>query len=149
MDAITGSSRGLDVISRLRSKLSSWADRRRLETPKRCAWAVLVSATALVLWAGQLEVVRTGRPDFRVNGWPTPADGKDRAMVKRRRRFEQQVTLQDRIAAWAKEVRAKAAALPPGPERDALLKKARQAETALNLEDWANSPGLQPPKLPG
>jgi hypothetical protein len=30
-------------------------------------------------------------------------------MVKRRRRFKQQVTLQDRIAAWAKEVRAKAA----------------------------------------
>ena len=65
-------------------------------------------------------------------------------MVKRRR-FKQPITLQDRIVAWAKEVRAQAAALPPGPEQDMLLKKVRQAEVALKLEDWANSPGLQPP----
>jgi hypothetical protein len=34
----------------------------------------------------------------------------------------------------------------PGPERDELLKKLRQAETAMHMEDWANSRGLQPPK---
>ena len=62
-----------------------------------------------------------------------------------RRRVKHQFTLQDRIVAWAKEVRAQAAMLPPGPERDMLLKKVRQAETAMHLEDWANSPGLQPP----
>ena len=68
------------------------------------------------------------------------------AMQKRRRYFKQQTTLQDRVIEWAKEVRDQAAALPPGPNRDMLLKKMRQAETALHLEDWANSPGLQPPK---
>jgi hypothetical protein len=36
--------------------------------------------------------------------------------------------------------------MQPGPERDELLRKLRQAETAMHLEDWANSPGLQPPK---
>ena len=43
------------------------------------------------------------------------------------------------------DVRDQAAKLPPGPEREALIKKARQADTAAHLDDWANSPGLQPP----
>jgi hypothetical protein len=63
----------------------------------------------------------------------------------KRRRFSQTKSLQDRLAAWAEEVRERAAKLPPGPERDALLKKLRQADTASHLDDWANSPGLQPP----
>ena len=63
----------------------------------------------------------------------------------KRRRFLQTKSLQDRLAAWAEEVREQAAKLPPGPERDALLKKLRQADTASHLDDWANSPGLQPP----
>ena len=67
-------------------------------------------------------------------------------VMEHRKRFKQEATLQDRIIAWAKEVRAQAAELPHGPERDALLKKVRQAETAMHLDDWANSPGLQPPK---
>ena len=63
----------------------------------------------------------------------------------KRRRFHQTKSLQDGLAAWAEEVREQAAKLPPGPERDALLKKLRQADTASHLDDWANSPGLQPP----
>lgn len=46
----------------------------------------------------------------------------------------------------AEEVRAKAAKLPPGPERDALLKQARQLDTATHINDWVSSPGLRPPK---
>jgi hypothetical protein len=30
--------------------------------------------------------------------------------------------------------------------RDATLKKARQAEAAAHMDEWLNSPGLQPPK---
>jgi hypothetical protein len=66
--------------------------------------------------------------------------------VKHRRRVKRQFTLQDRIVEWAKDVRAQAAALPPGTQREMLLKKVRQAEAAMNLEDWVNSPALQPPK---
>jgi methylase of polypeptide subunit release factors len=69
--------------------------------------------------------------------------GKERAMAKRRR-SKQQFTLQDRILAWAKDVRAQAATLPPGPDRELLLAKARQAETASQVDDWVTSPGLQP-----
>jgi len=67
------------------------------------------------------------------------------APMPKRRRSKQQLSLQDRLAAWAQNVRKQAEELPAGPEQDALLKKARQAETASHLEDWANSTGLQPP----
>jgi hypothetical protein len=63
-----------------------------------------------------------------------------------RRRSKQLLTLQDRLSAWAISVRSQASKLPPGPERDALLKKASQADAASHLSDWVNSPGLQPPK---
>jgi len=66
--------------------------------------------------------------------------------MQRRRRFKQFLSLQDRLSAWAEQVRGQANHLPPGPERDALLKKARQADTAAHLGEWANSPGLQSPK---
>ena len=63
-----------------------------------------------------------------------------------RRRFRQFLSLQDRLAAWAIKVRKQALTLPPGREREALLKKARQADTTAHLDDWANSRGLLPPK---
>lgn len=58
----------------------------------------------------------------------------------KRRRFKQQLT------AWSRQVADQAAALEPGPERDALTRKARQADVANNLDGWAKSAGLQPPK---
>jgi hypothetical protein len=64
----------------------------------------------------------------------------------KRRRFEQQVALQDRLCAWSKNVLEQADKLRPGPERDALIRKARQADVAVHLDDWVKSPGLQSPK---
>jgi hypothetical protein len=63
-----------------------------------------------------------------------------------RRSSRPKITLQDRLSAWAKVVREQAVRLPPGRERDDMLKKARQADTSAHLDDWANSPGLRPPK---
>ncbi len=63
-----------------------------------------------------------------------------------RRRLKQTVSLKDRLASFAKDIREKASQLRPGPEQDALLKRARQAETAAHIDEWANSSGLQPPK---
>ena len=64
-----------------------------------------------------------------------------------RRRVKQPVPFEERLAAWTEEVRKDADRHPPGsPEREALLKKAQQAETASRLEGWASSPGLQAPK---
>jgi hypothetical protein len=69
----------------------------------------------------------------------------ERAMLDRRR-FRQRLSLKDRLASFAKAAREKASLLPPGAEKDELLFKARQADTAAQLHEWANSPGLQPPR---
>jgi hypothetical protein len=66
--------------------------------------------------------------------------------MKKRRRFKQNISLQDRLAAYAKEVREHAESLPLGPQRDELMKKARQADTASQMNGWVNAPGIQPPK---
>ena len=60
------------------------------------------------------------------------------------RHFKQTEPLQDRVASFAREVRVKASRLPPGKEKDNLLRRARLADMASQLDDWANSPGLQP-----
>jgi hypothetical protein len=54
--------------------------------------------------------------------------------------------LQDRIASFARKIREKASELPPGEEKDDLLRRAQLADTASDLSLWANSPGLQPRK---
>ena len=66
--------------------------------------------------------------------------------MQKRRRFKQTESLQDRLAAFAKDVREKASLLKSSAEKDALMRKARQADTAAHLGEWANSPRLQPPK---
>lgn len=63
----------------------------------------------------------------------------------KRRRFKQMNSLKDRLVSFAKDMQEKASSLPPGPEKDAMLKKARQADIACHLDDWANSPGLRAP----
>lgn len=64
--------------------------------------------------------------------------------MQRRRRFKQQLPLQDRLSAWAKEIRDRASNLAPGPEKTALLVKVSQADTAANMCDLVDSPDLQP-----
>ncbi|MDR6305644.1 hypothetical protein GGQ85_003368 [Nitrobacter vulgaris] len=63
-----------------------------------------------------------------------------------RRRFRQITSLQDRLAEFAEGERAKSESMPDSAERYEHLKKIRQAETAANIEAWANAPELQPPK---
>ena len=63
-----------------------------------------------------------------------------------RRRFNQPLSLNDRLKIFAGQLKAQASRLQPGPEQDALLKRARIADTAAHINEWANSPGLQPPK---
>ncbi|WP_429040655.1 hypothetical protein [Bradyrhizobium elkanii] len=65
--------------------------------------------------------------------------------IKRRNRFKQTESLEDRLAHQAEELRIRAKAMPPGVEKEALLKRARQADTAAHVSEWLRSPGLQPP----
>jgi hypothetical protein len=63
----------------------------------------------------------------------------------KRRRFKQSQSLKDRLASFAMDARKRADELPPGPVKDDLLRKVRQADTAMHLDEWVNPPGLQPP----
>ena len=55
-------------------------------------------------------------------------------------------TFKDRIAAEKARLEAQVAKLKPGPQKDGLLKKISQLDTASHINEWLTSPGLQPPK---
>jgi hypothetical protein len=65
-------------------------------------------------------------------------------MLHRRRSIPH--TFEDQIAAEKMRLEAQVADLPPGPQKDRLLKKIRQLETASHVNEWASSPGLRPPR---
>ena len=51
----------------------------------------------------------------------------------------------DRLREQIKELHGRAGGLPPGDERDELLRKAQQDEIALRLIEWVTSSDQQPP----
>ncbi len=63
-----------------------------------------------------------------------------------RHRSNATTSLDDRLAQEAQRLREAAMNMPAGKEREMLLRRARQAETAAHVNDWLASPGLQPPK---
>ena len=48
-------------------------------------------------------------------------------------------------ARLAEDYSKQADAMKPGPERDALIAKAKQYQSYAKMENWIASPGLQPP----
>jgi hypothetical protein len=63
-----------------------------------------------------------------------------------RRRFKQTTSLEARLAEEANRLPEEARTLPPGAEREEMLRKARQAETGSHMTEWLTSPGLRPPE---
>jgi hypothetical protein len=63
-----------------------------------------------------------------------------------RGRFNQIQSLEKRLAEEAKHLREQAKSLRPGAERDSVIRKARQAETASHMNQRLTSPGLRPPE---
>ena len=67
-----------------------------------------------------------------------------------RRRIEHNKTFEERLAEEAIKFKEAAEKQPLGSTaRELLLRRSRQAETASHINDWLNSPGLQPPKALG
>jgi hypothetical protein len=66
--------------------------------------------------------------------------------MQKRRRFKQIQSLEQRLAEEAKRLREQAELLPHGDQREAVEKKARQAETGSHISDWLRSPGLRAPQ---
>ena len=54
-------------------------------------------------------------------------------------------TFEDQIAAQKAKLEAQVAKLPSSPQKDVLLRKIRQLETASHINEWLTSPGLRPP----
>ena len=73
---------------------------------------------------------------------PAPPEHKP---IIRRRRFKQTISFKERLLKSAQEAREQADRLPPGAPRERLLLKARQSETAANIDVWISSPGSAPP----
>jgi hypothetical protein len=57
----------------------------------------------------------------------------------KRRRFKQTKSLEERLADEQAQL------LPPGAVREAIMKRARQAETGSHISDWLRWPGLRAP----
>jgi hypothetical protein len=67
-------------------------------------------------------------------------------MVIRRPRVKQEIAFEARLLQRAREARAAAHLLPPGREREILLRQARASEMAVKIDRWISSPGLRPPE---
>jgi hypothetical protein len=71
---------------------------------------------------------------------------KDRA-VQQRRHTKHKPTFEERLAEEARRFNEAAEKEPPGSTaRELLLRRARQAETALQITGWLHSPGVAVPK---
>ena len=66
--------------------------------------------------------------------------------MQKRRRFKQTDALEDRLADEAARLRREALGTPAGVERERLIRRARQADTAARMSEWLRSSGLQSPK---
>jgi hypothetical protein len=58
------------------------------------------------------------------------------------------VSFEVRLARQAARARAEAQTMPTGKDHDALIERARQVETAAELNAWLTSPGLKSPQYP-
>ena len=56
------------------------------------------------------------------------------------------MTTEQKWHAQSEQAKSDAAKLPPGKEREGLLRKARQLETASHINGWIQSAGLRPPR---
>ena len=63
----------------------------------------------------------------------------------RRNRTKQTRTFEDRLRTEASRLRERADKLPASIEREMLLKKARQTDTASHISEWLSSAGLRSP----
>ncbi|UQR64928.1 hypothetical protein LRP30_06495 [Bradyrhizobium sp. C-145] len=68
-------------------------------------------------------------------------------MGKLRRRIKHTTSFTQRLMEEAAKFREAAEQLPPGTQRELLMKRARQAEAAVQINDWLAAPGAAPPAL--
>jgi hypothetical protein len=62
------------------------------------------------------------------------------------RRFAQTISLEESLPEETKRLRKQTQGTPPGIERERLVRRARQLETASRMNEWLTSRGRQAPK---
>ena len=67
-------------------------------------------------------------------------------VVGRGRHFKGLASLNQRLAEEVQRLQKEAGSAPPGIERDRLLQRVRQAETASHINEWLSSPVVRAPK---
>lgn len=65
--------------------------------------------------------------------------------MSERRRVHHERPLDERLTLEALRLKETAKTLRPGAKRQAILRKAREAEMAAKITAWISSPGLKPP----
>ena len=60
--------------------------------------------------------------------------------------MQRKITIEEKWHQLSEAARSEAQKLPHGKERDALVRKARQLETASQINQWLSSPELRPPE---
>jgi hypothetical protein len=71
---------------------------------------------------------------------------KKRAQIISKEGRASRPTFEERVFQVAKDLEDLAWRLPPGPERDNVLRRARRMDIANHMNEWLSSPGLQTPK---
>lgn len=61
-------------------------------------------------------------------------------MTKKRNRRKQVISFDERLREASRAAQEAAVQLPEGAQRDVMLQKARQAETALRINAWLEAP---------
>lgn len=68
------------------------------------------------------------------------SEDRPRNPAKKRRRIKQTVGLEERLAGQARDDRERARSLPPGKQREDLLRHARRIEEATRMTGWLTMP---------
>lgn len=123
-------------------------DERWLETKNRHVISVCLAVASLSgIWLSSCSILNSlpGSESAYLIVHHRSRLHTERSSAMQRRRFKNTLTFPDRLAKEAERFRQEAETTPPGQERDDLLRKARQAETAAHLDEWLSSPGLKGP----
>jgi hypothetical protein len=56
------------------------------------------------------------------------------------------ITIDEKWRQQSEAAKSEAQKLPHGKQRDAIIKRARQLETASQINQWLSSPELRPPE---
>jgi hypothetical protein len=63
-------------------------------------------------------------------------------MMKRRRRFRQEISLKERLATFAQGLREEASHLPAGPVKMEIARRLNKVEAAARFDEWLRSSEL-------